>query len=410
MISKKKWYDTTRISIIGKKRTRLLYLFIILLTVLLLAFVYFLIPDILGDKESISPKIRQMRQLSARVGKLETQVHQKQTEILELMEEYKKQTGEELELFSSLGFSDDAKKILEEKINNQKDVSIKELLNDILNKKKEISKKKKKIEEYEILLPSPHIVKRGENHYQIAMNFLVNEKKVGKEKAAYLVERTLLFESLISGFKVWNFYSGNEYGTFVTQGKATSTPNEIRRLKNKKLTDDRDKAIADKNRLSIEIENLESKKNKLNSQLKNIRKEKEKQSRELEKLQKNHLIIQNKNLEMEKRINSLSYAVELEKNLKKTGILKSKFLGSPKLKEIPLNYFIKTIDLREEKKIEIFAQSLQLSKIEEINLYPKFYKEDIDYKIKIAGNKQKAVIKIMAIDKFRTDRVIISVK
>lgn len=50
-----------------------------------------------------------------------------------------------------------------------------------------------------------------------------------------LAERTLLFDSLVPGFKVWNFYSGDEYGSFITQGNAPISPNEISRRNKKAL-------------------------------------------------------------------------------------------------------------------------------------------------------------------------------
>lgn len=410
MNKEKKRHDTKRISLIGKKRTRLLYIFIISLTVLVLAIVYFLIPNILGDRESVSPKIRQMRELSEKVGKLETQVHQKQNEILKLMEEYNKQTGDKLELFSRLGLSDEEKKILEDKIKNQQDVSIKDLLNDILDKNKEISEKKGKIKQYETLLPSPHIVVGGENHYQIATAFLINEKQVEKKKAFWLVERTALFESLIPGFKVWNFYSGNEYGTFVTQGNAAISPNEVSRQAKKKLIDEKEIAIAAKDKLEEELKILESKKeqlisqtNKLNSQIK-VLKDGE------QELKSRIKILSQKEAEMQRKINSLFYVVDSKNNLIKKEIIKGGFLRRTKLNETSPEYFKESIDLRKKKTIEIFPQKFDLSEIDEITLYPKFYKKGIDYEVKMDANKQKAVLTFLADEKFKSDRVVISVK
>ena len=404
----KKRYDTKHISIIGKKRTRLLYIFIISLTVFVLAIVYFLIPDIFRDRQSVSPQIRQMRELTAQVGKLETGLKEKENEFSDLLKKYYEQTGEKLPNLRALGLSEEQQKILEDKIKNQGDVSIKELLNDILYKNEEISGIKETIKKYEALLPRPHIVVPGENHYVIAMNFLINEKGIEMKKANWLVQRTVLFDPLIQDFKVWNFYSeeGNEFGTFVTQGDAPISPNELSRKAKKQLIDARDSAISEKDRLAAEIKILEKTRENINSEVENLRDEKEDLIEQL----KNLSAINEKMKGEMQAINSLYYGVKLERDLKKEGILKSVFLGSPKLKEIPPHYFNQAIDLRTKKIIEISAQQFELRQINGITLYPRYYNMDKDYKVEILENKQKAILTILAVAKLKNERVIISVK
>jgi hypothetical protein len=417
MNKEKRRYDTRSISITGTKRKKLLYIFIISLTVFVLAIVYFLIPNILGDKKSVSPKIRQKRQLAAQVGKLETVLKKKEVEFSNLLKKYYNRTGENLPDLSGLGLSEEHKKVLEDKIKNQGDVSIKELLSDILEKTNEISGIKETIKKYEALLPRPHIVKEGENHYQIAMDFLVNKKGIKKKKANYLVERTLLFESLIKDFKVWNFYSGNEYGTFVTQGDATISPNELRRKAKKKLTDEKDNAIAAKDKLEEELKILETKRDILISQTKNLNSKINKLNSKINELKdgeqdlKNRIeVLSQKEAEMQRKLNSLFYIVDSKDNLIQKEFIKGGFLRRTKLNETSPEYFKDCIDLRKKKAIEISAKEFQLSEIDEITLYPKFYKRDIDYEVKIEENKQKAVLTILIDEKFKSDRVVISVK
>ncbi|UCH96508.1 MAG: hypothetical protein JSV88_06570 [Candidatus Aminicenantes bacterium] len=403
----KKNHDTKSISKIGEKGTKLLYISIISLTVIVIAIVYFLLPGILGEKKGGSPIIRQMRQLTLEVGKLETELKYKENELNNLVKKYHEQTGEKLPELGALGLPRKQRKLSEVKMKNQEDVSIEELLNEILAKKSEISRIEETIKKYEALLPRPHIVIEGQNHYQIAADFLVNEKGIEKEKAIWLVERTALFDELMQGFRVWNFYSGDEYGTFVTQGDAPISPNELSRKAKKELITERDKAVSEKQSLAADIKVLEKTRNNLRSEVKNLRKEKEKQKRQL-----NDLLTQNEKMkeEIQRLINSLYYLVDLEKNLKKEGILKNVFLGSPKLKEISSKYFDHTIDLRATNTIEIFAQQFGLSEIDKVTLYPRFYKRDIDYIVTMVENKQKAVVTILALEKFKTERVVISVK
>ncbi len=398
--------DTTTTTIIKGRKTKLLYTLILVLTVIVLAIVYFIIPDIFEDRESASPKIRQMRKLTAQVGKLETDLKNKEAEFSNLVKKYYEQTGEDLPALSALGLSEEQQKVLEDKIKNQKDVSIKELLNDILKKNNEISGIKDTIKKYEALLPRPHIVIKGENHYQIAMSFLINEKGIEKERANRLVQRTALFDQLIQDFKVWNSYSGDEYGTFVTQGDAPISPNELSKKKKQELIDARDQAVAAKNRLEDDIKALESKRYELISQVKDLQGEKEELKRQTQKLSE-------ENSEMEERIkilNTLYIIIDVEKNLIKSDILKGVFLGSPKLKDIPTKDF-SPIDLREENTIEISAKKLGLLKIKRITLYPKkYYKENIDYKVEIDAKQQNATMIILNAENFKNSRIVISVE
>ena len=141
-----------------------------------------------------------------------------------MLGEYKKKTGEDLPELNIMNLSPEQKKVLEDKIKSEKDVSIKSLLQDILDKNNDIQNLTARLQELEAMLPKPHVVEKGENHYQIAMNFLLNEKGIDKTRAMQLVERTALFEPIIPGFKVWNFYAEDEYGTFITQGNGPDLP------------------------------------------------------------------------------------------------------------------------------------------------------------------------------------------
>lgn len=390
-----------------RKKNQLLYTYTIFLSSIVLAIVFFLFPIDPGANGSSSPKPRQMMRLAAKIEKLEAEVQEKRKELFGLLKAYSQKTGEPLLALNGLGLSDEEKKILKEKIINEKDISIKSLLEDVLDKDREISEVKIKMEKYKALLPNSHFATEEESHYQIAIEFLVNEKRVKKEKALRLVERTALFDPLVPGFKVWNFYYGGEFATFVTQGSADISPNELRRVAKQYLIDTRDRAIAEKERLAAEINQLKPIKDQLDSQISGLRFEKQELKKKLNDLYK-------QNSEMERLLNSLFFMVDLEENLLKRGIIRRSisFLGSrsPKLNEILPEYFDRKIDLREEKIIEIHAIKFKLSNIKKVTLHPRFYKRGVDYNVKIEGDKQKAILTILAVEKFKRERVVISVE
>lgn len=401
----KKKDDTSKTSLVKGKKSKLLYTFIFLAIIVLVIF-FILVSIDPGTRGSSSSKINQMKRLAAKIGKLEVEVQEKQNELLGLLKIYSQKTGKPLPIPNGLGLSDEEKKILKDKIINEKDVSLKSLLSDILEKDGEISELNDKMKDREALLPTPYVASEGESHYEIAMKFLTNERGINKEKALRLVERTALFgEPLVAGFRVWNFYSGDEFATFVTMGSADISPNRLRRIAKQYLLNARDRALAEKERLAVEINELKSTKNQLVSQVSGLRYEKQELTKRLDALFK-------ESSEMRRALYSLFFMVDLEKNLIKKGIMKSKFLGlgSPKLKEMSPEDFKQAIDLRKTDFIEIYASQFNLSKIKKITLYPKFYKKDVDYEVINVKNKKRAIVKIMDIKKFKGERVVISVE
>ncbi|MCI0470149.1 MAG: hypothetical protein L0Y73_00660 [Candidatus Aminicenantes bacterium] len=350
-----------------------------------------------------SPQLRQMQDVVNKVRSLETDIQENQDEIFSLMREYKEKTGEELPAGNFLNLTEEEQRILEQKIKEEQDVSIKALLDDILEKNSEIDGLKSEIEKLEKLLPAPHVVQIGENHFQIAMDFLLNEKNIEKEKALELIERSLLFDPLVPGFKVWNFYDGEEYGTFITQGSADISPNEVGRRSKKKLVDARDQAIAERDKLAQDIEILENRRMEIVSQLEILNLEKQKLIAQISDLNKDNLALQ-------KTVSSLFYVIDLQKNLKKRGIIKSGFLKSTKVKNFSPAIFDRSLDLRAEDTIKITAADFNRSKIKGIALYPVYYKKGIDYKIVMNQNKSEAELVILDTAKLKNERVIISIE
>jgi cell division protein FtsL len=378
-----------------KKKMTALSVFIGLLIVALIVMAYFLLT---GGKSRVdsSAQIRQMQELTQKVQDMESDVKEKENEVFDLTEQVKEKTGEESLGINTLNLNDQEKAILEKRIKDEKDVSVKSLLEDILEKNNEIGELKAKIAEIEKLLPIPHVVKSGENHYMIAMDFLINEKKVEQKKAMELVERTALFDEMVPGFKVWNFYTGEEYGTSVTQGTANISPNTLIRGAKKKLVDARDQAISERDKLSDDIKVLEDRRKEIIQQVDSLTQEK--------------VSLIGKVSELNEQVNSLYFLPDSQDNLKKKGILKGGFLKSTKLRDVSPEFFTQSIDLRSENQISISASELGLKKIKKITLYPRFYREGTDYKIEIAPDKQTAAFTLLDTAKFKNERIVLAVK
>ena len=295
-----------------EKKSKKFYYVIGALALVILVLAYFVFKGPAGPK--VSPKMKQMQETVQQIQKLEAGIQEKQNEVFTVLSDYKKKTGQDLPEINIMNLSPEQKKVLEDKIKNEKDVSIKSLLQDILDKNNDIQNLNTRLQELEAMLPKPHVVEKGENHYQIAMNYLLNEKGVEKTRAMQLVERTALFEPIIPGFKVWNFYAEDEYGTFITQGTAPISPNQIQRKIKKELVDAKDKAISEKEQLQSDITEMEARRNELISQLDLLNQEKQNMLTRM-----SDLSLENK--EMQTALNSVYYAMDLHRNLTQKGII-----------------------------------------------------------------------------------------
>ncbi len=386
-----------------KKKNRVLLLIILLLVLILIIAGYFIFKGKSDQRVVRSPKLRQMNKLVTKIRDMESNIQEKQNEIFRLMKEFKEKTGKNMPLANTLSLTEQEEEILKKKIHEEKDISIKSLLNDIIDKNNDISDLKVKIKKIEAILPMPHIVNRGESHYKIAIDYLINQKGIEKDRALELIERAALLEPLLPDFKVWNFYSGKEYGTFVTQGNASISPNQIIRKTKKKLVDARDEAISDRDKLSSDIETLETRRNELISQLDLLNNEKTGLIEKLNDLNK-------QNVEMQKNINSIFFIIDLKKNLKKKEVIKAGFLKSYKLQDISNEKFDLSVDLRYNNAINISTKELNLTKISKIVLYPKFYKDKVDYKIDIYKGGKSALLVILSKNKFKNEKIVISVE
>lgn len=415
--SKTELFDRTKISdsheiptnppepVEAKKSKKGLFIFILLVIIALGAAAYFFLFKKNGNITAESPEIRQMQQLSQELSSKESEVKDIQQDIQKNVEEINKQStgAQPLDLnLKKMNLSGEEKKLVEQRISDEKDSSVKSLLQDILKKDKEIQDLKDKISEIEKKLPVPHVVKKGESHYQIAMDFLVKEKGVDKAKAKELVERTALLDTVVPGFKIYNFYADEEYGTSVTQGTAAISPNSLIKREKKVLIDAKDEAISQRDALAQDIKTLEAKRDEIIAKLETL-------NGQLDELTKEKESLVSQVGELNQQVNSLFYLADTEKNLKDKQILKGGFLRSTKLKDFSAENFKMSIDLRSNSTINISASELGIDKIKSITIYPNFYKAGVDYKLEIAGDKSSATFTILQPGKFKNERLLLSV-
>lgn len=330
---------------------------------------------------------------------LENEIQKKENEKLKLIARFEAKTGRKFPIDEIFNIGKKEREILEEYISNEKNISIKDLLKALVKKDDEIRELQ---EEHKTLNEQhkPHVVKPGENHYQIAIEYLLFQRGLEKAEAKKLLDRAWFFDPLTPGFKVWSFYDGKEYSSFVTQGEASISPAELERRKKEEV----EKLIDEERLKALERED------ELKKATEEFKTAQVKKQIELDEANKRARQIEEQKRLMEQQLNSLYYLVDKEKNLIDSGIIAGGFLKRKNLKTMNPMDFKNSIDLRVSKTININAGRLGLKKIKKVMLFPKHYTNGVDFKIDIGQDKQEANVVILKEEKFKKQWLVISVQ
>lgn len=354
---------------------------------------------IIQYRSATSMTVNDMQGMVGKIKQLESTLRDKEVELEELKESYHLQKqeikGTDLE---SLDLSMAEKQALKKIFTEEESISFKTLLNKILKKEAEISLLRSHISECESILPTPHVVIEGEDHFQIALNYLVFTHGLSEEESTKHIERCGLVGQLAPGFKVWNFWTGRLFGSFVTQGSASVSPNHLRRMEKKEIRE----TAMERNMLAAGAINLEKKKERCLMQIDHLTN------------QRDHLVnkikeLREVNTRLNRVANSLHYKIDLSKNLINEGTLKRRFLKKPELNNMPSQKFPLSIDLSSKDEITILASHLSLKEIKKLKVYPELFREGEDYIQTIDPYKNEASVTILRPDKFKSRRIILAI-
>ena len=346
------------------------------------------------------PQIRELTQKAAEADKASQQINQASSEQQKKLAQAGvndvKPNAETLQL------TDDQKKALEERIKNEKNSSYQALLQEVLDKDKDIKELNTKLAKLRADLPKPDLARPNDSHYGMAMRFL-KKKGVPEAEAKRLVSRVAILEKLAPGFEVYHFYANGTYGTWVSQGKAKITPNDLMRQEREKVEGERDEAVAQNDKLQEEVSSLEDKKKKIEEEIVGLRSERTNLIEERAKLQSD-------NAAQVSKLNSLHYLVGTRDKLKADGIIDIPVFAKDRAgKNWRDEVFTQSLDLRSAKTIIIKASDLGLKKIGKVSVVPGSYLKDEHYKLTISEDKQTATIELITVSRFKNDKVVFAV-
>jgi len=299
----------------------------------------------------------------------------------------------------TLQLSDQQRAFLEARIKQEKNSSYQGLLQDILDKDKEIKGLNGQIAQLRTSLPRPEIAKEDDNHYSMAMNFL-RRKGVNEDKARDLVAKVLIMDKLEPGFEVYHFYSHGVYGTWVAQGRASISPTQMQADAKTAIEGERDAANKQVAELQAKVGDLNAQAEKLTADITSLNDEKARLSKELVDLTA-------ANQTQVAMLNSVHYLVGARKALEQEGIIVvpvfSKDRAGSNWKD---QAFTKSADLRNQDSITLTAAEAGLDKIRKVEVVPGSLVKDQQYTLAINPDQTEATVTFLNKDRFRNEKVV----
>jgi len=346
------------------------------------------------------PQIKELTQKAAEADKANQQLNQAGTDQQKKLAQAGvndiKPNAETLQL------TEDQKKALEERIKNEKNSSYQALLQEVLDKDKEIKDINTRLAKLKADLPKPDLAKPNDSHYGMSMRFL-KKKGVSEADAKKLISHVAILDKLAPGFEVYHFYANGAYGTWVSQGKAKITPNDLMRQEREKVEGERDEAVAQNDKLQEEVVDLEGQKKRIEEEIAGLRSERTNLIEERAKLQSD-------NAAQVSKLNSLHYVIGTRDKLKADAVIEIPVFAKDRAgKNWRDEIFTQSLDLRSAKTITIKAADLGLKKIGKVSVVPGSYIKDEHYKLTISEDKQTATVELVTVSRFKNDKVVFAV-
>ncbi len=350
--------------------------------------------SILLEDDELSGQLSSANQIAGD----EARIKQEQARFLGLAEKFEAKTGRKL---SGVSLNGEQAALLETMLAAEEDITLKTLLDDILDTRKGISELQDHIDELKAELPSPDTVERGDSHMRMATEFLTATHGLDAKEAEALARRSLLTENLAPGMEVWHFYADGVYGTTVTQGTARVSPYFLNVRSRRKLRQERDDALVLAASLEAEIVVLEATRDELRSDLRVLN-----QDFVVLKDERNDLRDQRNDLVTSDQ--SAWYYVDTRRKLREKDIIAP--VGM-RLKEWRKELFTERIDLRQQTKFMVYAEDFGVRRFRRILLLPRErFIEKVDYSVEYRDDGQVAVVRLENVDKFKNDAFVVALK
>lgn len=349
------------------------------------------------------PEEKEMKDLAQKSAELDKLSQQARAQGQGQAEKLKAAGVTDIKPGEAMQLTEEQRKALEERAKAEKNTSYQALLQEVLDKDKEIKKLNEEITKLKVQMPPADVATANDNHYALALKFLTRKMKVPEAEAKALIARVSLQEKLAPGFRVYHFYKKGVYGTWVTQGDAKVTPQELQRAEREKIEGERDTAVAQNEKLQEEVTDLVSEKRRIEEEIAGLRTEKTKITEELSAMTATS--------EAQKaKLNSMHYLVGETKDLQKREIIIVPVFAKDRHgKKWADGLFTKSLDLRSSDTLAITAAEVGVKKIGKVSVIPGSLVKDEHYTVTISPDKATATIKLLVKDRFLNEKVVFAV-
>ncbi len=325
-------------------------------------------------------------------------IHQEQAQYLELAAEFEARTGRKL---TGVQLSEGQAALLQTMLSNEDDISLKGLLQQIIDTRDNINDLEDEIDALKRELPTPDIVSRGDSHLALAADYLVKNHGLSQKEAERLAQRSLLTNNIAPGMEVWHFYADGVYGTTVTQGTARVSPFFLNIREKRKLREERDEALALAASLEAEITVLEATRDQLRDDL-------DRTIAERDDFRYERDILQEDKDELVEEDESVFFYVDTARRLREKDILAP---AGMRLKDWRKDLFTQSMDLRSQSSLKVYAEDFGVRRLNKVVLLPRDrFKEKTDYQIEYGDGNQTATIYLDNIDRFKNDAFVVALR
>jgi predicted nucleic acid-binding Zn-ribbon protein len=337
--------------------------------------------------------VQSLSELAVEYEKLEQQQAQTNRQISSLLTKYQSRGGSLPPGFGA-EMTDAQRALLAERIKTER-AGLRTLLQDLIDRDKEVQQLKVKLEQVSQQLPASVVVGEGDRHDRIAMDFLIRQG-VNAKKAYDIVSQVNLQDALVPGFRVWTYYQKGQFGTWVTRGKATVTPQEHQKRLTELLQTERDAALKQLAQTQTERDELKATTQKLDE---TVARTSEELKAMTETAEKERAEVARRDVEA----NSVLYILGSKKDLVNRKIVEKNLRRFyPDVGES------QKLNLLEATEISIDAKQLGLRRVKKVTLLPESFKAGVDYMVSTGG--QTAVLRFTAADKFKAGKLVIVVE
>ena len=299
----------------------------------------------------------------------------------------------------TLQLTPEQKTALEARVKNEKNSSYQALLQEILDKDKEIASLNGRIAQIRGTLPRPEIAKADDSHYEMALGYL-RRKGVSEEKAKVLVSRVLIMDRLAPGFEVYHFYSHGVYGTWVAQGKADQSPTQLQAAMKAQIEGERDLATLKAKELLSSCIDLQAEKERLSADIEALQAERAKMTDDLKNLSTASQI-------QTSLLNSIHYKVGSRKDLVREGVIVVPVFARDRAgANWSDSVFNSTADLRATDSVTLTAAEAGLTRISKVDVVPGSLEKDKHYTLEFNPDRTAATVRFLAKDRFRNEKVV----